>query len=325
VAKFGRALSPNSRDTYWSRLAAGSATDPCLAVVDCSEGTGGDLRSRAKELFARITGYVLGTPTAVDDGGHRFWAIQFLEPRESEARRGYLQFRRTIAAIVETSTEFQSKPVSDNKPCLLGEGSVADSGVASSGVAVGSFEGLVSLPYRKELAGALPIRWGSSKYDLARAAKAIDFLGMNLYVTWFGDTEFVEAITRRSIAPRLSILLPAPDSTQAKLHADKQAKYLKETSFLANYQDTVRCLTKHTLTDSVKLLDDIVIHLGMARFDDLMFVMPYLGFRRGSNGPVFIIERAESPKLFETFTNDFAKLWRAATPYSVDRSTGHGQ
>jgi len=171
------------------------------------------------------------------------------------------------------------------------------------------------LPYRTELPGALSLMRNFSKYHLARTAKQIDLLGLNLYVTWFNDTEFVRALTGRDAPPRLSILLPARDSQQLVLHDRKQAALCDDRGFFGHYDKTVELLKARSLCGSLRLIDEVVIHMGLARFDDLMFVMPYLAFRRGSNGPVLLIDRQESPQVFDVFHADFSQLWGQATPF----------
>lgn len=173
-------------------------------------------------------------------------------------------------------------------------------------------ERVIAVPFRKEALGVLPQICKYSTYELVREVKQIDMLGLNLYVSWLGDTEFVSMLERRRPKSEVRVILPKRDSAQLTLHDRKQRMLLGEVNFFDHYEKTLQQLKRLSLLDSVKYVDSIVVHAGIVRLGALAIVTPYLGFRRGSNSPALIVEREVAPRTFGAFCDDFDLMWKIA-------------
>jgi len=174
-------------------------------------------------------------------------------------------------------------------------------------------ENVVVVPYRKEVLGVLPSSGRHTAYEMLRNASQIDMLGLNLYVSWFADTEFVAAIQRRRPKSAVRILLPRRESHQLAWHGRSQKELLKATDFFEHYDKTISQLKQLSLIDSLRFVDEIVVHAGIVRLGAVAIVTPYLAFRRGSNSPAVLVEREVAPRTFEAFCGDFDAMWRLAS------------
>lgn len=310
VQHFRWDLSIRSRDTYWSKLAGGSECSAVSIVTPNRSGASAD----ARELFQRVRGYVLGAPRPVPAAGYRFWSVSFhFAPTSKD---DFTKFSSAVRSLLKASSLANplcgphGEPTSVEKHSRETQESSQHPGWHDATVFTAEF--VPSLPYRRELDGVLPKLLHRTKYELARTVSQLDMLGLNLYVNWFGDSEFVKALNQRDRPVNSRIILPRRDSLQLKMHFDRQSKYLSEDGFYGHYDTTMDRLKKLRMRSSLKHLDDIVVHTGFVRLDNVAFVMPYIGSRRGSNSPVFVIQSETASRLFQAMCDDFNWLWDVA-------------